>query len=253
VDLQLEGRTAVVTGGSGVLGSAIAAQLAREGCRVCLVARNPDRLQARVDGIEEATGASALYVCADTSSTISVQAMAEEATARLGPVEILVNCAARPTPSTVPRLADIDECELLGELDVKALGYLRCAQAFAPAMVVRGWGRIVNIGGLAALSTGSIVSSVRNSAVIALTKNLADELGPDGVTAVSVNPGRVQSQEQPIDEAVAGRLARRSSIGRLVDATEIADLVAFLASPRSAALNGAAISCGGGTRGEIRY
>src|SRR4051794_6136501 len=112
MDLQLAGRAAVVTGGSGMLGSAIGAQLAREGCRVCLVARDPARLQARVDWIEQTTGTSATHLCVDTSSTTSVLAMAQHVAARLGTVSILVNCAARPSPSSAPKLEDIEASEL---------------------------------------------------------------------------------------------------------------------------------------------
>src|SRR6185369_5816508 len=88
-----------------------------------------------------------------------------------------------------PALPDITRDALLAEIDVKVLGYLFAAQAVAPAMQAVGWGRIVNIAGLAANSTGSTIGSIRNVSVAAITKNLADELGPAGITVNCVHPG----------------------------------------------------------------
>ena len=114
-------------------------------------------------------------------------------------------------------------------------------------MAASGWGRIVNVSGLAARQTGSVVGSVRNVAVAALTKNLADELGPSGVNVTVVHPGpTVTERVPPVD-------ASGVSIGRLVTAAEVADVIVFLCSPRSVAVNGDAIAVGGGARGAIHY
>jgi NAD(P)-dependent dehydrogenase (short-subunit alcohol dehydrogenase family) len=151
------------------------------------------------------------------------------------------------------------------ELEVKLLGYLRVARAVAPQMVDRGWGRIVNVSGLNARRSGSVAGSVRNVAVAALTKNLADELGPLGVNVTVVHPGLTRTERTP--GMVAARaeadgtsetdaeaaLSADVSIGRLVDAAEVADVVAFLASPRSVAINGDAVAAGGGQLGPIFY
>jgi NAD(P)-dependent dehydrogenase (short-subunit alcohol dehydrogenase family) len=132
-------------------------------------------------------------------------------------------------------------------------------------MVDRGWGRIVNISGLAARSTGSIVGTVRNVAVAAMSKNLADELGPQGINVVVVHPGMTRTERTPdslaamahargttVDE-LEQRLESGVSIGRLVTAEEVASVVAFLASPKSVALNGDAVVASGGARGAIHY
>jgi NAD(P)-dependent dehydrogenase (short-subunit alcohol dehydrogenase family) len=145
-------------------------------------------------------------------------------------------------------------------------GALRMARAFAPGMVAAGWGRIINISGLGARQTSSVVGSVRNVAVVAMTKNLADELGPQGVNVTAVHPGTTVTERTPAmiaslaerryggDTAAAERaMARGVSIGRLVTAAEVADVVAFLASPRSVAINGDAVAAGGGARGAIHY
>jgi NAD(P)-dependent dehydrogenase (short-subunit alcohol dehydrogenase family) len=145
------------------------------------------------------------------------------------------------------------------------LGYLRCIKATVPLMRENGWGRIINVSGLAARSTGAITGTVRNVAVAALTKNLADELGRDGINVNVVHPGVTLTEKT--QEMLAGRAARAGlpldeverqigasvSIGRIVTADEVASVVAFLASPRSVAINGDAIAVGGGAVGPIFY
>jgi NAD(P)-dependent dehydrogenase (short-subunit alcohol dehydrogenase family) len=132
-------------------------------------------------------------------------------------------------------------------------------------MKARGWGRIINVSGLAARQTGSPFGSIRNVAVAAMTKNLADELGPHGINVTVVHPGMTVTERTPgllaewaealgVTAAEAeARVAAGISIGRIVTAEEIADVVTFLASPRSVAVTGDAVAVGGGTRGPIHY
>ena len=149
-------------------------------------------------------------------------------------------------------------------MNVKVLGYLRCAQAVAPGMIDQGWGRIISVSGLAARSTGSAIGSMRNVAVAAMTKNLADELGPKGVNVTVVHPGLTRTEATPgvvarlaeargISAAEAEQRMVRNAVGRWIDADEVAAVVTFLASPRSVAVNGDAIACGGGQPGPIYY
>jgi NAD(P)-dependent dehydrogenase (short-subunit alcohol dehydrogenase family) len=132
-------------------------------------------------------------------------------------------------------------------------------------MVEAGWGRIISISGLAARSTGSTIGSIRNVSVAAMTKNLADELGPHGVNVTVIHPGLTRTEATPAvvarNAAAAGvepeeierRMAGTTTIGRLITAAEIAHLIAFLASPLSVSINGEAIACGGGAPGVIHY
>ena len=168
--------------------------------------------------------------------------MAARVVDELGGVDILVNAAA--TTNT----GGFGEDTLEDEINVKVRGYLRCARAVAPLMVTQGWGRIVNVSGLAARQTGSVVGSVRNVAVAAMTKNLADELGPSGVNVTVVHPGPTVTER-----AGRRRTAAGVSLGRLVTAAEVADVIVFLCSPRSVAINGDAIAVGGGAVGSIHY
>jgi NAD(P)-dependent dehydrogenase (short-subunit alcohol dehydrogenase family) len=260
MDLELTGRRALVTGGSRGIGLAVARALAAEGADVAVVARGEDALRAAAEDVARASGRTVIAAPADTGVDASVTAMVGHVVAQLGGVDILVNAAA--TPATGAPFTDDD---LEGEINVKVRGYLRCARAVAPLMVESGWGRIVNIAGLAARSTGNIVGTVRNVAVAAMTKNLADELGPRGVNVTVVHPGMTRTERTP--EAMAAMAQSRGTtveeleralesgvaIGRLVTAEEVAAVVAFLASPKSVALNGDPVAAGGGARGSIYY
>lgn len=260
MDLQLTGRRAVVTGGSRGIGRAIATALAAEGCDVALVARHADALTIAAAELASTSGRTVIGLVADTGSDDDVADMARRAHAELGPIDILVNAAA--TPNTGAPLSDDD---LEGEFNVKVRGYLRCARAFAPGMAERGWGRIINISGLAARQAGTITGSVRNVAVAAMTKNLADELGARGINVTVVHPGMTRTERTPdvlaamaaargiTAEQAEQALATGITIGRIVDAGEVAAVVAFLASPLSVAITGDAIAAGGGARGPIVY
>lgn len=245
MDLQLAERRAIVTGGSRGIGLAVAAALVAEGARVAVVARDRDSLSAAAERI----GAEPFV--ADTGSDGSVRAMVATVVERFGGVDVLVNAAARPTSAGPQADASTTSDDLVrGELEIKLLGYLRCARAVAPHMVEQGWGRIVNISGLNARSSASLVGSVRNVAVAAMTSALAAELGPQGVNVTVVHPGVTVTERTP--GMVAGPAAR-TTIGRLVTAAEVADVVTFLCSPRSVAVNGDAVAVGGGTPGVTYY
>lgn len=262
MDLGLTGRRAIVTGASRGIGLACARGLAAEGAHVALVARSADDLEAAASTVE----GSVITVPADTTDDAAVRAMVERVVAELGGVDVLVNAAARPAGgSAPPPLAELTDDAVHTEVDTKVLGYLRCARAVAPHMTAQGFGSIVNVSGLNARRTGSIAGTIRNVAVAALTANLADELGPHGVTATVVHPGLTETERTPgmvadrmaatgrDEAAVRTDLAAGTSIGRLVTAEEVADVVVFLASPRSAAVTGDAVGAGGGNRGSVHY
>jgi NAD(P)-dependent dehydrogenase (short-subunit alcohol dehydrogenase family) len=264
VDLQLTGKTAVVTGGSRGIGLAVAGALAAEGVDVALVARDADRLTAAAGELAR-HGTRVLPVTADTTDDAAVREMVDSVVGELGGVDILVNAAAKPSGGPEPAASLTTDDALREQFETKVLGYLRCARAVAPLMVEQGWGRIINISGLGARSSGSLVGSVRNVAVSAMTAALAAELGPRGVNVVVVHPGLTVTERIPaliaaraehdgVDEAEAARrLGAATTIGRLVTAEEVADVVAFLASPRAVAVNGDAVAVGGGQPGAVHY
>jgi NAD(P)-dependent dehydrogenase (short-subunit alcohol dehydrogenase family) len=250
MDLELTGKVAIVTGGSRGIGKAIARQLAREGTDVAIAARGLDALKTTADEINAETGRRCVAIQADTTEDNSVEAMVQRAVTELGRVDILVNCAAR-VGGRPPSLDEITEEAFWEDMNTKVLGYFRCARAVAPLMRSSGWGRIINISGLAARQSGSIIGSVRNVSVAALTKNLADEWGPHGINVTVVHPGMTVTESTT--EAQAARAAAGNVVQRAITAQHIADVVAFLASPRSIAINGDAIAAGGGAGRAIYY
>ena len=252
MDLELKGKRAIVTGGSRGIGKVIAWQLAAEGVDVVIAARGAEKLRATAKEIAAETGRRIIPVTVDTSNKASVDALIKSAVAELGGLDILVNNAALPGGiSTATKLEQVIDEEALEDINIKVIGYLRTARAAAPHLVANGWGRIINIGGLAIHKTGRPIATLRNVGVAAVTKNLADELGPQGVNVVAVHPGATRTERT--DPAKERELAANSSIGRIVDAKEVAYVVAFLASPKSASINGDAIKVGGGIPGSIYY
>lgn len=267
MDLQLKGKRALVTGGSKGIGKAIAQVLAEEGADVALLARNVDALTLAATEIAGLTGRKVFGVSADTRSDEQVNAAVADAVLRLGgSIDILVNAAAEPAGfAAPPKLAEITGEFYQAEMNTKVMGYIRVAKAVVPDMQANGWGRIVNISGLAARQTGNAVGSMRNVSVAALTKNLGDELGPFGINVNVVHPGLTRTERtaplvaaraaaQGVSEAaVEQQMAAGNSIAHLVDAEEVAYVVAFLCSPKSIAINGDVIAAGGGMPGRIYY
>jgi len=266
MDLELKGKRALVTGGSRGIGRAIARQLALEGARVVIAARDPEALDQAAAALSAETGGEVRSVAVNTRDDASVAAGVARTVELLGGLDILVNAAAQPATAGAPRqLADVTNEAFWNDVDVKVLGYLRMAREAAPHMIAAGWGRIINISGLNARHASAIIGSIRNVSVAALTKNLADELGPKGINVTVVHPGltRTEGVESMLaarakaagvsQEDIEAGLAAGVSIGRIVDAAEVADVVAFLASPRSVAINGDAVAVGGGAKGPIYY
>jgi NAD(P)-dependent dehydrogenase (short-subunit alcohol dehydrogenase family) len=267
MDLQLKGKRALVTGGSRGIGKAIAKALAQEGVDVALLARNPQALADTARELAEASGRKVVGVVANTGHDEQVKLAVASAAAQLGgPIDILVNAAAEPAGyAGPPKLAEITGDFFHAEMDIKVMGYIRCAREVVAGMKASGWGRIVNISGLAARQTGSAVGSMRNISVAALTKNMADELGPSGINVTVVHPGVTRTERTaPLiteraknqgvtEQTVEAQMAGGNSINHLVDASEVADVVVFLCSPRSRAINGDAIAVGGGAPKGIHY
>ncbi|QIG42895.1 SDR family oxidoreductase [Nocardioides anomalus] len=265
MDLLLTGKRAVVTGAAGGIGREVAHALAAEGVDLVLTGRTAATLEKTAAAVTERSGRSAHVVVVDVRDDAAVRAMVDRAVEVLGGVDILVNSASNQAVGRhMPRLAETGDDVFWDDVDTKLVGYLRTSRAVAPHLVAQGWGRIINIAGLGARETRSIVRTVRNVGVAALTKNLADELGPHGVNVTAVHPGLTRTPE--LAEELTARAAAEgrtlaeledelgaNALNRLVDATEVADVVAFLASPRSVAVNGDAVGVGGGTRGVVHY
>lgn len=267
MDLQLTGKRAIVTGGSRGIGKAIARELAREGADVVIVARNEDVLRAAASELSAETGRMITPIVCDTSVDESVKAGMRDAVAALGGgVDILVNCAATPSgQAPAAMLADVNDDNFWPDMNVKVLGYLRTAREVAPTMIAQGWGRIINVSGLGARNAGAVLTSMRNASVAALTKNLADELGPKGINVTVVHPGLTRTEATPAvikwraettgrsEAEIEKSMAEGNVVKKLIDAQDIAVIVTFLASPLSIAITGDAIAAGGGAPRAIYY
>jgi len=267
MDLELDGKRALVTGGSRGIGKAVARLLAQEGAQVALLARDARSLAAAATELAAQSGRTVVGVRGDTTDDEQVRAAVAEAVRLLGgPIDILVNAAAEPAGyAAPPQLAEISAAYFHAEMNTKVMGYLRCAREVVAGMRAQGWGRIVNVSGLAARQTGNAVGSMRNVAVAALTKNLADELGASGIQVTAVHPGVTRTERTaPLiaeraaaqglsADAVEAQMAAGNSIKQLVDASEVANVIVFLCSPKSRAINGDAIAVGGGAPRAIYY
>jgi len=243
MDLGLTGRVAIVTGGSRGIGKAIAGELAREGADVAVCGRTRETIGQAAEALAKDTGRRVIPVVADTTKWDSVTRLVETVVNQLGRVDVLVNNAATPGGLVSGPLADADEAALLEDINTKVLGYLRCAKAVAPHMQQRGWGRIVNIGGLSGRRSGNI-SGLRNAAIVHLTKTLSDQLGQHGITVNLVHPGTTRTERT---DAATEKRAATNAIRRIVDASEIAQVVTFLASTKAANVTGIAIDASGGS------
>lgn len=257
MDLQLEGKVALITGGSRGIGKSTAMALAREGVDVALCSRNQAEAEATAKEIEAATGRKVMGLAADTTSMESVSSMVQTVVDGLGRIDILVNNAALPGGLVGGGIENASDTDLLADIDTKVVGYVRCAKAVTPHMKKQGWGRIINIGGLAARGAGTI-SGVRNIALVHLTKTLSAELGPFGINVNVVHPGAtITERSDPmyeeqakqrgvsVDDVMEG-VAQGMAIRKIVTSDEVADVVTFLASPRAISITGEAIAAGGG-------
>lgn len=261
MDLQLKGKVAVVTGGSLGIGRAVTEALAAEGVRVAIVARRQAQLDEVAAEITRATGVEVLGVAADVSDTEQVNAMMQRVAEHFGRVDILINGAAHPGGLVRSEIDEADPEGLLEDINIKVVGYMRCAKAAAPHMRRGGFGRIVNIGGLTGRGSKQL-SGMRNVAICHMTKTLSDQLGPHGITVNVIHPGVVETPHihelyekeaarQGLSAAqVEANYARATPIRRVLQPAEIADAVLFLASPRAGAITGESLGVDGGiTRG----
>jgi len=242
VDLQLEGRTALVTGASAGIGRAIAAALAREGVRLAVVARRRELLES----LERELGAPLTVIACDLMDEDAPERIAQAALAGLGTVDILVNNAggSRPFRLDTPE-AQWHEAMTLNFTRQRQLTHRLLAQ-----MMTRRWGRIINITGKSEPEGINGAFSAK-AAMHAWAKGLSREVGKQGITVNSIPPGRILSEQilrNYTPEYRQWQSEHEIPVGEYGQPQDIANLVCFLASPRARYITGAVIPVDGGLR-----
>jgi len=247
MDMQLQGRTALVTGASAGIGRGIAKALAAEGVRLAVSARRADKLEELSAEVIAAGGAAPLIIVQDMLHSDAAQRIADAALAGVGAVDILINNAggSRSFKELHVIEAAWDEAITLNFHRPRQLG-----QALVDAMIARRWGRIVNI-------TGKSEPDHVNGAFCAKAgmhswaKGLSRMLGPHGITVNCVAPGRIHSEQIFRNYTPQYRQWQSENeipVGRYGEPQDLADLVVFLASPRASYITGAVIPVDGGLR-----
>ena len=251
MELGLEGRVAIITGGSDGLGRATAERLAAEGCKVAICARREAHLRATADAIRSATGGDVLAVPADVSQAPDIKRVVGTTLERFGGVDIAINNAGK---SAAGSLEEVDDDAWQEDFDLKLMAAVRLCRLVVPVMRERGGGSIVNatiVGGKAPPAR-ALPTSVSRAAGINLTKSLANEYATDGIRVNTICIGLLKSKQwvrragdRPVDELYQ-ELSATVPLGRIGDEAEFADLVAFLVSARAAYITGTAINLDGG-------
>lgn len=257
MDLQLTGKTALITGGSEGIGKGIAIALAKEGVDIAMCARRKDVLEATANEIARATNRKVVAIPADLRKDADAKNFIEQSHKALGRVDIMINNAGSAAGGVIEHLTE-DDWEK--GMQLKFMGYVRCLQKALPIMKAQGGGRVLNLIGNDGVkdSYWEIVPGACNAAGQNLTKALAGQYGKHHITFVAVNPGPVRTErwdglvkamarDMKLTYEQADQLAPRSiPLGRIAEVDEVANLCVYLASPLAHFVNGTMIEIDGG-------
>jgi len=244
---SLEGRVAIVTGGGGGLAEGICATLGASGAAVAAVDQSLEKAE-RVAELAVSSGTRCIALEADVSDKASVQEMTERVSSELGGIDVLVNNAAiyplRPW-------TEIEEEEWDRVMAVNLKGYFLCARAAYPNMRERGHGRIINVASITFFIgwSGFLDYVSSKGAIIGLTRTLAREVGPDGITVNAISPGAFPTDAErvhPDQEALNRHILEQQSLKRRGTPQDVGNLAAFLASDAASFITGQTIMIDGG-------
>jgi NAD(P)-dependent dehydrogenase (short-subunit alcohol dehydrogenase family) len=258
MDLGLQGKVALITGGSKGIGLATAIRLAREGAKIAICARNESQLQAAAARIaEEAAGAEAdvLYIVADVRRQEDCESAVAAAARRFGRLDILVNNAGT---SAAGPFEGVTTDAWQQDLDLKLFGAIHCSRAAVPHLRNAGGGSIVNVTASFAKTPGasSLPTSVSRAAGMALTKAMSRDLGRDRIRVNTVCIGLIRSDQiEKMWQRTAPELTWEQfaadprhdvPLGRIGDTEEAANVIAFLASNAASYVTGTSVNIDGG-------
>ncbi len=255
MQLTMDGRCALITGGSLGIGRAIGRRFAEAGAHVALVARRSDVLDDAVADLGRTARGQVIAIASDVATAEGCKTAFDAAVAQLGQVDILVNNAGKSATGKFTDLTDADWAE---DIDLKLMAAVRLARSAMPGMAQRKWGRIINV-----LNTGAKVppaggapTAVSRAAGMALTKVLAGEGAPDNVLVNALLVGRIESDQwvrrhaaQDDARSLAAYYAQMGKaipMGRVGTAEEFANVACFLASDQGSYVTGTAINVDGG-------
>lgn len=247
MDLQLSGKTALVTGASMGIGRAIARGLAAEGVRLCVVARRRNLLEGLSREIAAAGGPSPAIIEADVMPEGAAGRIAADARRELGHIDILVNSAGGSQP---PLPVDAPDSKWLEAMTLNFVRVRQLTHAALPGMIERRWGRVINISGKSEPER-LIAATPAKAAVHAWSKGLSREVGKHGITVNCIAPGRIMSEQirrKYPPEFRAKQSAGEIPVGRYGEPEELASLAVFLASPVARYITGTVMPVDGGLR-----
>lgn len=257
MQLSLKGKVAAITGGSEGIGRATALRLAELGAKIAICARRADVLEKTAAEVRK-VGADVLAVVADASKAEDMPRFIEETVKRFGRIDIVVNNAGGTGQSP---FAKVEDPEWRNDIEIKVMAQVRTARAAVPHMQKQGGGRIINLNMVGAKQPGAamVPTTVSRAAGLALTKALSKEYAASNILVNAVAVGKIKSMQQErrakrsgltVEEHYA-QTGKTVPLGRMGEAEEVADVIAFLASDAASYVTGTCINVDGGLSGVL--